>query len=40
MINLDSLTLKLENECFRLVDALADMFWAVVMGAYDAIRSA
>ena len=38
MTAIEDLALKLENECFRLIDALADMFWSVVMGVYDAMK--
>ncbi len=39
MNNLSSLTIKLENGCFKLIDALADLFWMIGLGVYDAIKA-
>lgn len=37
-ININDLTGRIENECYRLIDAMADFFWAVVFGIYDAVQ--
>ena len=39
MINTSSIVTELENKYFMIIDALADLFWDVVIRAYCALRT-